>query len=848
MTGVGFDSQVFDNQMNDRYKTGEGHHAVLPPYTGNFMPPKPDLILADVDEYVLSESITNVPDVATSEAKTSETKPKPSKSVSEDISNEARESPNAPLVKELVSNDKLEKKTVFPTVAKIKFVRPKQQEKPVRKPVKLTVITIKGKGWNMATRAVLMKTGLRPLNTARPNPAVDNVVRANQGTCPISLTSTNLMEDMLPLGEEPKEKKLLKDGLLFDSSSKNASNDEPQPYSDAEKKDDEGVSKESGIDDQKKAKTDREKKYALTENPTIYVSLIKQFWQTATARTLDNEEIELTSAIDGKVKIVTEASVRRHFQLANSDEGFKGYTGENISLFPTMIVQGPVVQGKGSAHPPRLPTQSLIVHKAASTSADVRYEGTTTTVTSLEVGQSSGNIDKTLTMPHDSPLLRVNTLGSDEGSMTQQKLMVFCTTLSNKVESLKQTKQIYGAAYTKLIKKVKKLEKIAKSSQARRMARIVVSDDEDDLKDPSKQRRKITEIDHDPGISLVQHDAKIQGRYGHDMEFDYDFDTAEKDVSTDEPVSTGDAAVTTDSVAVSTLSSTRNTRVSTTDDIIMAETLVYIRKSAAKDKAVRLQAEINEEETRRIARVHESASSFNVKEWEDIQARVEVDEELVQRLQAEEKEKAKEKRNMPPTQAQQRTYMSIYIKNMEGYTLQQLRESEVDRAVPELAAGSLKRVAAEEFDQESSKRQKTGERSKLPKELKDKKADELKYWKIIRVGNHTDVHHFFDDMLKAFDMDDLVVLWSLVKEKFNSTEPTDDKEREIWIELKRLFKPYTDDELWKLQKHIHDLTWKLYDSCRVHHVSTNKGIDIYMLVEKEYCKQSIITSRIETRN
>ncbi|GJU51895.1 hypothetical protein Tco_1221450 [Tanacetum coccineum] len=109
-----------------------------------------------------------------------------------------------------------------------------------------------------------------------------------------------------------------------------------------------------------------------------------------------------------------------------------------------------------------------------------------------------------------------------------------------------------------------------------------------------------------------------------------------------------------------------------------------------------------------------------------------------------------------------------------------------------------------------------------------------KYWKITGVGNHTEVHHFFDDMLKAFDRDDLVMLWSLVKEKFNSTKPTDDKEREIWVELKRLFKPDIDDELWKLQKHIHDLTWKLYDSCGVHHMFTKKGIDIYMLVEKEY--------------
>ncbi|GKD26635.1 ribonuclease H-like domain-containing protein, partial [Tanacetum coccineum] len=50
--------------------------------------------------------------------------PKNSKSVSEDISNEVRESPDAPLVEELVSDDKLKKKTIFSTVAKIEFVRP----------------------------------------------------------------------------------------------------------------------------------------------------------------------------------------------------------------------------------------------------------------------------------------------------------------------------------------------------------------------------------------------------------------------------------------------------------------------------------------------------------------------------------------------------------------------------------------------------------------------------------------------------------------------------------------------------------------------------------------------------
>ncbi|GKF31961.1 hypothetical protein Tco_0101759, partial [Tanacetum coccineum] len=232
-----------------------------------------------------------------------------------------------------------------------------------------------------------------------------------------------------------------------------------------------------------------------------------------------------------------------------------------------------------------------VADEAASTGVDVRYEGATTTIPGLEARQGSGNIDKTPTMPHDAPLPRVNTLESDEGSMIQQELMVFYTILSKKVESLEtdleKTKQIYGAAYTRLIKKVKKLKKTSKSSQARRRARIVISDDEDDLEDPSKQGRKIVAIDQDPNISLVQHDVEIQGRYGHDMELDFDSDaakevsTTEKDVSTAEQVSTASAAVTTASVIASP---TRNTKVSTVDDIIMAETLVYIRKSAAKYK------------------------------------------------------------------------------------------------------------------------------------------------------------------------------------------------------------------------------------------------------------------------
>ncbi|GJY13580.1 ribonuclease H-like domain-containing protein [Tanacetum coccineum] len=46
------DSDVDDNPINDRFKTCEGFHAVPPPYTGNYMPPRPDLSFAGLDDSV----------------------------------------------------------------------------------------------------------------------------------------------------------------------------------------------------------------------------------------------------------------------------------------------------------------------------------------------------------------------------------------------------------------------------------------------------------------------------------------------------------------------------------------------------------------------------------------------------------------------------------------------------------------------------------------------------------------------------------------------------------------------------------------------------------------------------
>ncbi|GJT75210.1 hypothetical protein Tco_1041935 [Tanacetum coccineum] len=97
----------------------------------------------------------------------------------------------------------------------------------------------------------------------------------------------------------------------------------------------------------------------------------------------------------------------------------------------------------------------------------------------------------------------------------------------------------------------------------------------------------------------------------------------------------------------------------------------------------------------------------------------------------------------------------------------------------------------------------------------------------------------FDQERKAADD----IAWSKIveqaqlkiKEKFRSVEPTEDMERALWVDLKRINEPDKEDTLWKLQRYMHDpLTWRLYGSFAIHHVFLTRGHCIYMLPKKDY--------------
>ncbi|GJW66732.1 hypothetical protein Tco_0121156 [Tanacetum coccineum] len=374
---------------------------------------------------------------------------------------------------------------------------------------------------------------------------------------------------------------------------------------------------------------------------------------------------------------------------------------------------------------------------------DTEVERATTTAARLDAEQASGNITKTQstaipnvplpqgigaggslrcqedmkgsiaqtrservpTPPYDSPLSRVNTLGSDEGSMSLQELTVLCTKLFSKVESLeadlKQTKKVYGAAYTKLIMKVKKLEKTFKTSQARRRAKIVVSDDEED--DPSKQGRSmIEEINQDERVTLVTPTQVTAQEEAHSHE-----NQLEDQLGVFVQLSTA-----------SRLFSTTKESVSTAGASMLVSTAGMVQEvniSIPSSVQERLQEELNEEEIQRMARVHAAAQSFTEEEWENIRARVEADEELTQRLQAEERNKyskvdqAKTLHMGSHTLQQLKRYSFDELKELFETTMKNVNtfvpmETEDRGRASELAAGSSQAIITDSAEVKSSKK------------------------------------------------------------------------------------------------------------------------------------------------
>ncbi|GJS37767.1 hypothetical protein Tco_0536149 [Tanacetum coccineum] len=160
--------------------------------------------------------------------------------------------------------------------------------------------------------------------------------------------------------------------------------------------------------------------------------------------------------------------------FSNMKRDSKGYSGVDIPLFPTMLTTPESSPSRITSSPSLSPqTHPLTSHPPSTPQSNQIIPVT----------------EEASPMPHESPLQSVYSLRRDEGSLSLHELTNLCTSLSKKVASLeyelKQIKQTYNAALTKLINMVKKLEQTIKTSQAKRRAKVVISDDEEAEEDPS---------------------------------------------------------------------------------------------------------------------------------------------------------------------------------------------------------------------------------------------------------------------------------------------------------------------------------------------------------------------------
>ncbi|GKF13597.1 hypothetical protein Tco_0055059, partial [Tanacetum coccineum] len=107
------------------------------------------------------------------------------------------------------------------------------------------------------------------------------------------------------------------------------------------------------------------------------------------------------------------------------------------------------------------------------------------------------------------------------------------------------------------------------------------------------------------------------------------------------------------------------------------------------------------------------------------------------------------------------------------------------------------------------------------------------YFQLIRVDGSSKRYSSMIQMLQNNDREDLETLWKLLKAKHGNTRPREAYERVLWGDLKVMFEPDIESEIWRNLQGYKVTVWKLFSSCRVHFVRF-QNMHIFMLLEKKY--------------
>ncbi|GKA69819.1 hypothetical protein Tco_0775883 [Tanacetum coccineum] len=349
----------------------------------------------------------------------------------------------------------------------------------------------------------------------------------------------------------------------------------------------------------------------------------------------------------------------------------KDFSGRETPLFPTMVVQSQEEMGEVLAIPTD-PHHKPIITQPLSSQPQRKQKSRRPKEKDTQVPQSSAPSD---------PINIADEAVNEEPSMKLKELMNFYTKLKQRVLDRENIKTAQAQEITSLKKRFKKLEKKggSRTHKLKRLYRVgrsakVVSSEESSLgdqEDASKQGRRIDDIDKDAEITLVD---KTQGRYGdEDMFRVNDLDSDEVVVESKVTDKGGEkrnivkeAVPVTDAVTIPVISTRPKTKgvviqePSESTPTISLQLPSHVKGHGSKDKgkakmiepkkplkkkdqikfdeeeALRLQAKFDEED--RLAKDKaQKVEEANIA-WDDIQAKIDADYQLAERLQAQEQQ------------------------------------------------------------------------------------------------------------------------------------------------------------------------------------------------------------------
>ncbi|GJV53413.1 hypothetical protein Tco_1449154 [Tanacetum coccineum] len=278
---------------------------------------------------------------------------------------------------------------------------------------------------------------------------------------------------------------------------------------------------------------------------------------------------------------------------------------------------------------------------------------------------------------------------------------------------------------------------------------------------------------------------------------------------------------------------------------------IHLDKMVAK--RVQEEQELSEQQLKRKAEVQEAAQFYTEEDWDTIREKLEANTEVVKSLQGESisnddfakrmveminekkkfyaEQKAKAKRSKPMTQAQQREYMSTFIKNQSSWKLSQLKKLSFEELKTEFEKLMKRKDEVVKEEEAEVPVKKTGKRRKQKARkgiiiaktaqdefnnerdafLKDKVKDAsseseivldaiptatkphtIVNWKIIsqlsqkaayqiiRRDGFDKIYMSFGAILKDFSRDDLIELYRLVIKKYGANRPEEMYDRVLW--------------------------------------------------------------------